>query len=368
MAASDYIYDGEAISEANWIENEQITLNGRGVVPANTAFYSKDIKVEIYNIDHNEYEVLEESRGYSLSPLFSRVSAATGIPAFSYVVITKDDMSLYSHARLSYRVVGEYEDTALLDIIAQFDDTERASLSTWRKVQNLAKSVYDPLDPALRDKNVLELLSNSLEGIKEKLQSMSPGNTEESFEKLYEVSKTLADINERLAAVEENQDSGGSTKDAEQDAAIDQLNLDMTAVENQADANTSGVNDHEARITTLEGSTGGATQLYSVSFYGGIISATSDTWRPDAAQNYSNFQFYTEDDAPCDVDVLVEVYVDKVLAFTQTIPAGQESFQGAITNLLDPGQPLAVDFTNAVYVQLTVNSPTEGRNVNIRLI
>lgn len=136
MSAADYKYDPKMQSSANFIEGEVHSLgDSLLVIPKAESFYADSLTVETSNngISYGEIYI---GTGYSLSPLFSTETAATGNRVASFIVLhTKSKF-----VRLTYHALGERVDVSTMRRLSE-TTFSRSSLEDWAEF--LAPSFRD---------------------------------------------------------------------------------------------------------------------------------------------------------------------------------------------------------------------------------
>lgn len=174
MPAIDYQYDPTGTRPENWVQYEVHDLSASvGVIPQHGAFFRDTIVIE-GTVDNQRWVKLNPLVDFRPSPVFLKPTAQLGRDVISFVVIQRP----FKRVRISYQVLGQLEDTAILTelAISQFD---RKNPSAWLAVRG--EFAYDPssFNRSWRGMGEAEAVSQGMEQIRQALTNLK-GNGEKA--------------------------------------------------------------------------------------------------------------------------------------------------------------------------------------------
>lgn len=167
------IYDPFGTNPANYILDEVTTpVDGPHIAPIEGVFYTTGFVVEGKLKSGGAYVPLVLNGDYIYSPQFTTRTAETGIPAYSYILLT--DYSRWSRIKMSYRGSGGAADQVLQAQIVTAGNFDTTNLTLWESFKGDSASIVPggpDLDP--RNSGVVYMLSGKLSAIAAAMQTPS---------------------------------------------------------------------------------------------------------------------------------------------------------------------------------------------------
>lgn len=316
MPAIDYAYDPTGTNPANRIELEVFDVVDRGIIPLHGPFFKEGFIVEA-RLGNNPWEEIYELEHYNFSPVFMRVSAATGKRVYSYIFLNVQDLSVFTQVRISYTAVGQYEDAAVMAKVIEMTPSERFHVYRWRKIHNVATYPLDSRDPSLENKDIMEVVAGGLLQIRQALDKLNRAGAT-NFDVV------VADLEEKHAEFESR------------------LNQIVNGNNDPADA------DVEAGAVVF------------ATFVGLIGTSDSDTFRPHEITMYRYIDIWTTEGTSFAEDIQIQVYRDNALIDTFALPAGSDKSR------LEFAVPFQASFDNSIRIR--ANNPTAvAGNIHARI-
>lgn len=177
MPVTTHTYDPGMTNPANLVSNEVVSVVpsvDRSVFPQQGAFFAESLILEASDDNGASYTTLMPNKDYIFSPNFLAATAAAGKEVSSYVVLVR---SVWTKVRLTYRVLGEYNDDLLLAIVGA-STFDRSVLYNWSSL-NGEIATYHPAvrDPDVLGKNWQEVLNVGLEKIRLEIAAGNAGGS-----------------------------------------------------------------------------------------------------------------------------------------------------------------------------------------------
>lgn len=318
MAYTDFQYDRDATNSSNYLTDRIYDVIDRGIIPVDGAFYDDDFKIEGRYGDGAWVE-LKYGTDYVFSPLFVRVSAATGKLVYSYIVLTYKDISTYTQVKLDTRHVGEYEDSDVLNQVAKLTPEERLLVKDWLKITEINTYPSDTRDPTLKNKSVMEVVAAGLEKINSSLGALTPPASGNLDVQITQLQQSLAELSTTVTDFISNHVDGG-------------------------------------------GSGGGVDygDVIFASFISLSGTSTSNTYHPFTSTMYSYLDIWLEGETVSDDTIDVSILKNGVEAGTYSLAAGTNYVRATIAS------QISVSNTDRIELSVTNNSALAS-TVHVRL-
>lgn len=164
MPANNYPYDPTGQAAANRIVDEVHDVNTNAdisVWPLHGPVYAESVKVE--SLKSGAWVELDVQVDYVFSPMFLSISASTAKDAISYILLLEE----HTKIRITYQIVGMYEDEYLLQEILGRTDLDRSSLRSWLSIRG-QQAYWEVMarNPKMAEHGLAELLVQEIQKLR----------------------------------------------------------------------------------------------------------------------------------------------------------------------------------------------------------